>query len=76
VCRRILLAKAGGGKRLWAMALEAYRLSHGAAPIVETEAGLEIGASLIPAPLREQRALPIAYPGPESSLARQLSHSP
>ncbi len=70
VCRRILLAKAGGGKRLWAMALEAYRLAQGGAPIVETEAGLEIGSIRIPAPLRGERALPIAYPGPESSLER------
>jgi adenylate cyclase len=53
VCRRILLAKAGGGKRLWAMALEAYRLAHGGEPIVETEDGLELGPIFIPAPARE-----------------------
>jgi len=70
VCRRILLAKAGGGKRLWAMALEAYRLAQGGGPVVETEAGLEIRPRRIPAALREQRPLPIAFPGPESSIER------
>ena len=70
VCRRILLAKAGGGKRLWAMALEAYRLAHGGEPIVETEDGLELGPIFIPSTAREQRALRIAYRDSSSPIER------
>jgi signal transduction histidine kinase len=70
VCRRVLLAKAGGRTRRWAMALEAYRLAHGGGKILETDAGLAVNDAFIPAAYREDRALRIWYPNPESSIER------
>ena len=70
VCRRVLLAKAAGRKRLWAMALEAYRLSLGGPPIVETESALEVGDRRIPVSAGEQRSLRIAYTSPENPIER------
>ncbi len=61
VSRQVLLAKAGGGRRRWALALEAYRLAHGVDRIVETEDTLEVGTAVIPASRREARALRIRY---------------
>ncbi len=70
VCRQVLLAKAGGHTRRWAMALEAYRLAHGGGKILETEAGLVVDEQFIPATAREDRALRIWYPNPVSSIER------
>jgi len=62
VCRRILLAKVSGRERLWAMALEAFRLARGERYIVETGESLQVGATLIPARARSERELLIRYP--------------
>lgn len=62
VCRRILLAKVSGRKRLWAIALEAFRLARGERYIVETEDGLQVGETLLPATARSERELMIRYP--------------
>ncbi|MDA0205369.1 MAG: CHASE2 and HATPase_c domain-containing protein [Acidobacteria bacterium] len=62
VCRRILLAKVSGRERLWAIALEAFRLSRGEKYIVETEDNLQVGDRLLPAPARSERELLIRYP--------------
>ena len=70
VCRQVLLAKANGRTRRWAMALEAYRLAHGGGPIVETDQGLAVNELFIPAPTRQDRALRIWYPNPETSIER------
>jgi signal transduction histidine kinase len=61
VSRQVLLAKAGAGRRRWALALEAFRLASGADRILESEDGLEVGAVFLPAPRSEQRALRIRY---------------
>ena len=61
VSRQVLLAKAGAGRRRWALALEAFRLASGGAAIVESEDGLEIGGVAIPATRAEQRAVRIRY---------------
>lgn len=68
VARRVLLAKAVGRKRRWAMALEAFRLARGAAEIVETESGIEVGAVSIPTNRRDGRSLWIRYAPPESPI--------
>lgn len=70
VCRQVLLAKAAGRTRRWAMALEAFRLAHGGGSILETSEGLAIGEAFIPAHYSEDRALRIWYPNPESSVER------
>ena len=70
VCRRILLAKAAGSTRRWAMALEALRLSNGAEAVVETESTLELGSLVIPANHTEGRALRIRYANPEAPIER------
>ncbi len=70
VCRRILLAKAAGRERFWAMGLEAYRLSLGVPYVQETERGLELGESFIPASPRRDRELLIRFPNPASPIER------
>jgi len=72
VCRRVLLAKAAGRTRRWALALEAFRLARGGGPVVETNEGLEAGGRFIPARRRESRALRIAY-APASRAYRRLA---
>ncbi len=62
VCRRILLSKVSDRSRLWAIALETLRLSRGAEHIIETEDGLQVGESLIPASARSERELLIRFP--------------
>lgn len=62
VCRRVLLAKVSGRSRLWAIALEALRLSQGAEHITETEQGLQVGDVFIPASGAAERELLIRYP--------------
>jgi len=49
IVRSIPLEKAFGRERLWALSLEAYRLSRGA-DIVESPSGLQVGARWIPVP--------------------------
>ncbi len=60
VSRKVLLEKAAGGARRWALALEAFRLASGASDIVETEQALEVGSTSIPTPGR-QRILHIRF---------------
>jgi signal transduction histidine kinase len=62
VCRRILLAKVSGRERLWAIALEAFRLAGRERYIVETEDNLQVGDKLLPATARSDRELLIRYP--------------
>ncbi len=61
VSRRIPLEKAVNGRRYWALALEAYRLSRQAGPILETPSDLEVGMSRIPAARSTARSLYIRY---------------
>ena len=61
VSRQVLLAKAGAGRRRWALALEAFRLARGAPVITETEESLDVGTASIPASRREGRALRVRY---------------
>lgn len=70
VARRVLLAKAAGRERRWAMALEAFRLSRGASQIVETESAVEVGEVTLPARRRDGRSLWIRYAAPETPVDR------
>ena len=80
VCRRILLPKAAGSTRHWAMALEVLRLSKGVETVVETESTLELGSLVIPAYHAEGRALRIRYVNPEAPIERlslvEVIHNP
>ncbi len=78
VSRRIPLEKAVNGKRYWALALEAFRLSKQAGPILESPDDLEVGLTRVPAPRATARSLYINYlstPIPQLSL-KQLSDNP
>lgn len=70
VCRRVLLAKAGGRTRRWALALEAFRLARGGGPIEESPDGLRTGGALIPAPYAAERELRIRFPNPRKPIER------
>ncbi|MBL8231751.1 MAG: CHASE2 domain-containing protein [Bryobacterales bacterium] len=65
VSRQVQLEKAADRTRLWALALEAFRLAQGGAEIVESPKDLQIGKILIPVrrhPI-EGRAMLIRYRG-------------
>ena len=61
VCRRILLSKAAGRERLWALAFEAYRLAHRHGAVLETGEALVLGAREIPIPAPDRPELMIRY---------------
>ncbi len=64
VGRALALEKAAGHDRRWALALEAFRVSHDAA-IVETPRDLEIGSVTIPAENATGRTMRIRFLPPE-----------
>ncbi|HUQ92178.1 MAG TPA: CHASE2 domain-containing protein, partial [Bryobacteraceae bacterium] len=59
VSRQVQLEKIGNRIRLWALALEAYKLSIGASDIVETPSDLQVGDQVIPVPRRVDRGRPM-----------------
>ena len=61
VSRRIPLEKAVAAKRYWALALEAFRLSKQAGPILETPDDLEVGITRIPASRATARSVYVNY---------------
>ncbi len=61
VSRRIPLEKAVAAKRYWALALEAFRLSKQAGPILETPEDLEVGITKIPASRATARSVYVNY---------------
>jgi len=78
VSRHLPLMKAQAGDRLWAMCLEAYRLT-AQASILETPTDLEVGAMLIPARPETARAMRIRYrpPGAIQRLSlREVTENP
>jgi signal transduction histidine kinase len=50
ITRAIPLQKAAGTTGLWALSLEAFRLSRGAPAIVESPTDLQVGSTIIPVP--------------------------
>ena len=71
VSRHLPLMKAQQGDRLWAMCLEAYRLSANA-KILETPTDLEVGPIVIPARPATARAMRIRYRPPGAIERRSL----
>jgi signal transduction histidine kinase len=61
ISRQVPLEKAAGRVRHWALALEAYRLSRGAAHITESPDDLEIGGAVVPAKWSDSRLMRIRF---------------
>jgi signal transduction histidine kinase len=72
VTRAIPLEKHEGRVRLWALALEAYRLSRGARIVESTEngAGLDVGGQTVPIPYEEGMMRPKGVPPGTGRLMR------
>ncbi len=70
VVRSVLLAKAAGGRRRWALALEAAALALQAGRPVETADQVRLGSIRIPAKADNGRLLCINYAGPEGVFER------
>jgi signal transduction histidine kinase len=65
VSRQIPLQKVIGDSRRWALSLEAYRLSHGGQPILESPTDLQVDGVRIPAPVDNgDRPLRIRWSAP------------
>ncbi|MCS6951519.1 MAG: CHASE2 domain-containing protein [Bryobacterales bacterium] len=67
VNRKIPLEKAAGRQRRWALAFEAFRMSRGGGPVVETPEEVQAGGRTIPARREDSRALAIRYLRPDPS---------
>jgi signal transduction histidine kinase len=61
VSRLVPLEITAAGRRHWAMALEAFRLSRGVRQIIESPDDLQVGSTIIPARRSESRAMRIRY---------------
>src|SRR5438105_8528415 len=72
VSREILLHKAAGHDRRWALALETYRAGTGK-PIVETQDDVQVGDVVIPSPDRALRIRYLRSGVPRVSLAKLLA---
>lgn len=59
VSREVLLEKVAQRKRRWALALEAFRMTLGGDPIIESPRELQIGKTSIPVPRRGDRGRPM-----------------
>jgi signal transduction histidine kinase len=81
ITRAIPLEKASGRTKLWALSLEAYRLSRGASTILESPTDLQVGSVIIPIPMvneeswvtrirRTGRFLRVRYLPPPAKLPR------
>jgi signal transduction histidine kinase len=80
VGRSLPLEKAANHDRRWALSLEAYRLSRGGVPIVESPRDLDVGGRLIPSPRAGGRLMRIRYVPPSIRIPRvslqALLHDP
>lgn len=56
ITRAIPLEKASGVTKLWALSLEAFRLSRGVRSIVESPSDLQVGSTVIPAPATNEES--------------------
>lgn len=65
--RAMPLEKRAGGMRLWALSLEAFRLSRGGGPVTESPEDLEVGGVTIPSRLGEGRTMRIRYLPPDEN---------
>jgi signal transduction histidine kinase len=79
VSREVPLERVAGHTRLWTLALQTFSVGAGK-PVIESQADLQIGDTVIPAPLSPERMLRIRYrppdkPVPQVTLA-QLEAQP
>lgn len=70
VVRSIPLEETGGGRRLWALGLQAARAGMRVETPLETPDALQLGSIRIPASARSRRTLIINYAGPEGTFHR------
>jgi len=70
IVRSILLAKAGGHRRYWALALQAVRMAKGASLPVERAESVTVGDIKIPVSEANGRRMIINYAGPEGTFRR------
>ena len=70
LCRRVLLAKAAGRERRWALGLEAFRLAVGGPEIIQSAEGLSLGERFIPAPYRRDQELLLRFANPQQPIER------
>lgn len=70
LCRRVLLAKAAGRERRWALGLEAYRLAQGGPDIIESPDGLSLGDRFIPATFRRDQEMLLRFAHPQRPIER------
>jgi signal transduction histidine kinase len=70
VTRAIPLDAQGGPERRWAIALEAYRMSHGGGIPVESPADLQVGNTVIPFNRTGDHAMRVRYLPPGLSIPR------
>lgn len=68
--RSILLEQTAGGKRYWALGLEAVRAGIGASAPLEDATSLQLGSLQIPARASSRRLMMINYAGPEGTFRR------
>ena len=70
VCRRVLLAKASGRERLWALGLEAFQLAKGDWELIQSPEGLTLGDRFVPAPTRRDQELLLRFANQERPIER------
>ncbi len=70
VGRSLPLEEYTGRVRRWALSLEAYRVSRGSAPILESPGDLEVGGRMIPAARADDRLMRIRYAPPAVTIPR------
>ncbi len=70
LCRRVLLAKAAGRERRWALGLEAFRLARGGDGIIESPDALLLGEAVIPSPHGRDRELLLRFAHPAAPIER------
>ncbi|MDE3168016.1 MAG: CHASE2 domain-containing protein, partial [Acidobacteriota bacterium] len=68
--RSILLEAAGGGRRYWALALQAVRAALRTGAPLERRDSLDLGTTRIPATAASGRLMAIDYAGPEGAFRR------
>ncbi|MEZ5404332.1 MAG: CHASE2 domain-containing protein [Bryobacteraceae bacterium] len=76
VLRQIPLEKAFERRRVWALALEAFRLASGAGPVVEDTKGIEVDGIRIPGRRDDARSMRIHYLRPDPPSAPSIPEVP
>lgn len=70
ISRAVPLEQVAAGGRRWALALEAFRLSRGGGPVLETPNDIQIGSEVIPAVRADSRTIRIRFLPPDAAVPR------